>query len=129
MHDNCQLKTILVSFILIYWSLQTLKNNRFLLKLVRTNLNYRELQITGLWVRVALWARIYHSVFCRFRRAPGRSTGPIQLKSSMTYIGGILLRTGFKQMTYWQMKIQLLREVSNWMIADSSSVSDQDSSY
>ena len=25
-------------------------------------------------------------VFCRFRRAPGRSTGPMQMKSSMTSI-------------------------------------------
>ena len=29
---------------------------------------------------------IFHFVFCRFRRAPGRSTGPMQMKSSMTSI-------------------------------------------
>ena len=29
---------------------------------------------------------IFHSEFCRFRRAPGRSTGPMQMKSSMTSI-------------------------------------------
>ena len=28
----------------------------------------------------------FHFVFCRFRHAPGRSTGPIQMKSSMTFI-------------------------------------------
>ena len=33
--------------------------------------------------------RIFHFVFCRFRRAPDRSTGPIQMKSSMTSIRGI----------------------------------------
>ena len=31
----------------------------------------------------------FHFVFCRFRRAPGRSTGPMQIKSSMTSIRGI----------------------------------------
>ena len=32
--------------------------------------------------------KFFHFVFCRFRRrrAPGRSTGPIQMKSSMTSI-------------------------------------------
>ena len=40
-------------------------------------------------VQVSLWARIFHSVYCRFRRAPGRSTGSIQMKSSMTFIRGI----------------------------------------
>ena len=30
-----------------------------------------------------------HYVFCRFRRSPGRSTGPIQMKSSMTSIRDI----------------------------------------
>ena len=29
---------------------------------------------------------IFHFVFCRFRRAPVRSTGPMQMKSSMTSI-------------------------------------------
>ena len=33
--------------------------------------------------------RIFHFVFCQFRCAPGRSTGPIQMKSSMTFIRGI----------------------------------------
>ena len=28
----------------------------------------------------------FHFVFCRFRRAPGRMTGPVQMKSSMTSI-------------------------------------------
>ena len=32
---------------------------------------------------------IFHFVFCRFRRAPGRSTGPMQMKSSMTSIRDI----------------------------------------
>ena len=45
--------------------------------------------IWGLWVRVPLWARIFHFVFCRFRRAPDRSTGPMQMKSSMTSIRSI----------------------------------------
>ena len=31
----------------------------------------------------------FHFVFCRFRRAPDRSTGPMQMKSSMTSIRGI----------------------------------------
>ena len=39
--------------------------------------------------RSPLWARIFHFIFCRLRRAPGRSTGPIQMKSSMTFIRGI----------------------------------------
>ena len=38
---------------------------------------------------IPLWARIFHFVFCRFRRASDRSTGPIQIKSSMTSIRGI----------------------------------------
>ena len=29
---------------------------------------------------------IFQFVFCRFRRAPGSSTGPMQMKSSMTSI-------------------------------------------
>ena len=33
----------------------------------------------------------FHFVFCRFRRAPGRSTGPIQMKSSVTLIRRILM--------------------------------------
>ena len=31
----------------------------------------------------------FHFVFCRFRRALVRSTGPMQMKSSMTSIRGI----------------------------------------
>ena len=31
----------------------------------------------------------FHFVFCRSRRAPCRSTGPIQIKSSITFILGI----------------------------------------
>ena len=40
-----------------------------------------EHQTTGLrtWVRIPLWAKTFHFVFCRFRRAPGKSTGPIQM--------------------------------------------------
>ena len=30
--------------------------------------------------------KFFHFVFCRFLRAPGRSTGPMQMKSSMTSI-------------------------------------------
>ena len=30
--------------------------------------------------------KFFHFVFCRFGRAPGRSTGPMQMKSSMTSI-------------------------------------------
>ena len=48
-----------------------------------------ELQISGLWVWVQLWARIFQYVFCRFRCASCRSTGPIQMKSSMTFIRGV----------------------------------------
>ena len=47
------------------------------------------LNLTGLWVRVPQWARIFLFVFCRFRCASGGSTGPIQIKSSMTFIRGI----------------------------------------
>ena len=36
-----------------------------------------------------LWERNSHFVFCRFRHAPNRSTGPIQMKSSLTFIRGI----------------------------------------
>ena len=32
---------------------------------------------------------LVHFVFCRFRGAPSRSTGPIQMKSRMTFILGI----------------------------------------
>ena len=31
----------------------------------------------------------FHFVFCRFRRASGRSTGIMQMKSSITFIRGI----------------------------------------
>ena len=41
-----------------------------------------------LWVRVSLWARTFHFVVCCFRRAPGRLTGPIHMKSSMAFIRG-----------------------------------------
>ena len=30
--------------------------------------------------------KFFHFVFCRFRRSPDRSTGPMQMKSSMTSI-------------------------------------------
>ena len=49
------------------------------------------LRILGLWVRVPLWTRILHFVFCRFRRAPIRPICPIQMESSMTSIGGIYI--------------------------------------
>ena len=46
------------------------------------------LEISVLCVRVPLWARIFHFVFCRFRRAPGRLTVLIQMRSNMTFIKG-----------------------------------------
>ena len=33
-------------------------------------------------------AKTFHFVFCRFWRTPRRLTGPIQMKSSMTFIPG-----------------------------------------
>ena len=35
------------------------------------------LKISRLGIRVPLWARLFHFVFCLFPSAPGRSTGPI----------------------------------------------------
>ena len=40
-------------------------------------------------VRVPQLARIFHFVCCRFQCAPGKSTVPIQMKSSMTFIRGM----------------------------------------
>ena len=47
------------------------------------------LLVLGLWVRIPRWTRIFHIVFRRFRRKPSRSNGPIQIKSSITFIHGI----------------------------------------
>ena len=43
-----------------------------------------------MWVRVPLLARIFHFVFCRFRRAPGRSTG---IKHDVDSLGTLKGRT------------------------------------
>ena len=54
----------------------------------------------GLWDRVPLWAIIFHFVFCRFRRAPDRSTGPVQMKSSVTSIRSIVTNPQFVHTQY-----------------------------
>ena len=43
-------------------------------------------EVVGLTPKVS---KTFSFVFCRFRRASDRSTGPIQMKSSMTFIRGI----------------------------------------
>ena len=43
----------------------------------------------GCWSESHCGQEFFHFVFCRFRCAPDRSTGPIQMKSSMTFIRGI----------------------------------------
>ena len=47
------------------------------------------LEISKMCVRILLWTRMFQFIyFCSFRRATGRSTGPIQMKSSMTFMRG-----------------------------------------
>ena len=43
---------------------------------------------------------IFHFVFCRFRRAPGRSASPMQMKSSITSIRVIYVHRDGIQRTY-----------------------------
>ena len=53
---------------------------------------------------------IFHFVFCRFRRAPGRSTGPIQMKSSMTSIRVIYVHREREKVDFKSREVNCLKE-------------------
>ena len=53
---------------------------------------------------------IFHFVFCRFRRAPGRSTGPMQMKSSMTSIRVIYVHREREKVDFESREVNCLKE-------------------
>ena len=53
---------------------------------------------------------IFHFVFCRFRRAPGRSTGPMQMKSSMTSIRVIYVHREREKVDFKSHEVNCLKQ-------------------